>query len=61
MVKKRGRKAVNRFIVKNKEGQASTLTIVLLVLIGVIIVAILWNILVPLIGEKSEEIQFGKF
>ena len=44
-----------------KKGQAKILTVVLIILIVVVAMAILWNVVVPLIQEKSESVEFGQF
>lgn len=44
-----------------KKGQANIIVIILIVLIALVGVGIVWNIIVPLIKEKSQEVQFGKF
>ena len=43
------------------KGQAKILTVVLIILIVIIAMAILWNVVVPLIKEKSESVEFGQF
>lgn len=44
-----------------RKAQGGVIVLVLLILIGIIIIAIVWNIIVPLIKEQSEDIQFGQF
>jgi flagellin-like protein len=44
-----------------KKGQANIVAVVLIVLIVLVAVGIVWNFVAPLVKEKSQEIQFGKF
>lgn len=48
-------------IVNSKRSQAGIIAIVLIVLIVIVSVMIIWNIVNPLVREKSEEIQLGSF
>ena len=44
-----------------KKGQANIIVIVLISLIAIVAVTIVWNIVNPLVREKSEEVEIGKF
>jgi len=44
-----------------KKGQASIIVIILIVLIALVAVSIIWNIIGPLVRQKSSEIGIGKF
>jgi len=44
-----------------KRGQANIVAAILIVLIVLVVVGIVWNFVVPLVREKSQEVQFGKF
>lgn len=44
-----------------KTGQANIIAIVLISLIVIVAVAIVWNIISPLVREKSSEVGIGKF
>jgi len=44
-----------------KKGQANLIVIVLIILIILVAIAIVWSVVVPLVREKSQEVQFGKF
>lgn len=44
-----------------KRGQANIVAVILIVLIALVAVGIVWNFVVPLVKEKSQEVQFGKF
>lgn len=46
---------------KDIRAQANVMTLILIILIVGVLIVILWNILNPLIREKSEEIEFGTF
>ena len=43
-----------------KRGQARIITIILIILIIIVAIAIVWNVVNPLIGEKSEEIELSE-
>lgn len=44
-----------------KKGQAKVITIVLIILIVLVAMVILWNVVLPLIREKSEEVDLTGF
>lgn len=44
-----------------KKSQANIIAIILIVLIVLVAISIVWTIIVPLIREKTQEVQFGQF
>ena len=44
-----------------KKAQVSILVLVLIILIGLIAILIVWNLVVPLVREKGEEVEPGSF
>lgn len=46
---------------KNNKGQIGVIVIILIILISIVAVAIVWNIVNPLVKEKSEDIEIESF
>lgn len=46
---------------RRKKAQAEILTVVLIILISIIAIAILWNVVIPLVQERSESVGVGQF
>jgi len=51
----------NKKFVNSKRSQAGIITIVLIILIVIVAVVIIWNVVIPLVKEKSKGVQVDSF
>ena len=51
----------NNILSKSKRSQVSVLVLVLIILIILISVLVVWNLVVPLVREKGEEVETSSF
>jgi hypothetical protein len=58
---RKNNKVKTSYLFSNKKGQVGVIVIILIVLISIVAVAIVWNIVNPLVREKSEDIEIESF
>jgi flagellin-like protein len=46
-------------IINQKKGQSNVLVVVLIIMIVLVLVVIVWNVVVPMIRERGEEVELG--